>query len=119
MAERDMVPLAKWLWSELQRRRQSAREASLAAGLGHAAVSRYLNGQRPGTDICKKLARYFGVPEGFVLELAGHVKPTPEHSRFVSQIAELTDGMTDSEQALVLSLVRSVREQHASRQSPQ
>jgi transcriptional regulator with XRE-family HTH domain len=87
--------LAEWLRRELRARNLSAREASLQAGLNKDAISSYLRGTRPSPDSCRKLAAYFGVPETFILGLAGHLAQGPEElstsNEFSAILAELSE----------------------------
>ncbi len=57
-----MGQFQRWVLDQLHSSNVSAREASLAAGLSHGAISRYLSGSRPSAAACKKLADYFEVP---------------------------------------------------------
>lgn len=68
-----MRDLRTFLLQQCEERDLSLRQASLRAGLDHSAVSRFVNGTRPTRESSAKLARFFGVPEGYVLLLAGHV----------------------------------------------
>jgi len=101
-----MTDFQKWLEGELTRRNLSAREASLGAGLGHAQVGRYRNGKRPSAESCRILARYFGVPEQFVLRLAGYVAPAEGEDEFISRLAPLLEGMPESEKRGLVEYVR-------------
>lgn len=56
----------------LKERGLSGRQAGMQAGLDHAAISRFMNGTQPTVENCIKLADFFGVPRGVVLDLAGH-----------------------------------------------
>ena len=78
-----MQDLQRWLLQELRARNQSFREFSLAAGLDHGAVSRYLAGTRPTRESCEKLAAYTGVPVEQVLVMAGHLKAPPDYDPFL------------------------------------
>jgi len=111
--KREMTPLAKWLWRELERRRESAREASLAAGLNHAAITRYLMGQRPTEPSVGKLAAYFEVPEDYLRELTGYRKPSPEHVQLAGQLAELLEDAPADEIETLFDLARSMHRRRA------
>lgn len=93
---------------ELDSRRLSDREASLTAGLDHAAIHRYLTGTKPSSGNCAKLAAYFEVPEDYVLELVGHKHPSAKHSLFVKQLDRLTADWTGEEQQLAMELLQTV-----------
>lgn len=64
--------LASFLSEQCEIRHVSWREASLGAGLDHGAISRFIKGQQPSTESCKKLSSYFKVSEDTLLSLAGH-----------------------------------------------
>jgi len=104
-----LAPLARWLLEKLDDRNESARAASLGAGLDHAAISRFLQGVAPTPDSCRKLADYFEVPAEFVLALAGHMPTPEEHDAFVQQVAELAKDWSEEERRLGLELLRTVR----------
>jgi len=65
--------IGSFLSEQCQRRNLSWNEASLAAGLDHGAISRFVGGTVPSAASCTKLARFFGVPDPIVLRLAGHL----------------------------------------------
>lgn len=64
--------LAQFLNDQCNQRGLSFREASLQAGLDHGAISRFIAGTQPSRANCKKLAKFFGVSNKLVLQLAGH-----------------------------------------------
>ncbi len=64
---------AKWLKEEIHKRHRSQNELARAAGLSSGLASRIMNGQRPGLQVCKDLARALDLPVGTLLELAGHL----------------------------------------------
>lgn len=47
----------------------------MRAGIYPGAISAIMNGQRPGLEVCKGLARSFGVSAEYLLRLAGHLPP--------------------------------------------
>lgn len=106
-----MDELQRWLLDELNDRNLSAREASLGAGLHHGAISYYLGGRRPSTENCKKLARFFNVPEEMVLMLAGYMAKPPEYDQFVAQMNKLTEGWTDEQKEQLVQMVRGLLKQ--------
>ncbi len=111
MERRELTPLAKWLWRELEYRRESAREASLAAGLSHAAITRYLTGITPTPASAKKLAQHFEVPEELILQLAGHIKGPPDQDTFIKQLAQITEGWSEAERRTLVELARTLAAQ--------
>jgi transcriptional regulator with XRE-family HTH domain len=104
-----MTDFQRWLEGELDKRNLSARKASLGAGLGHAQVGRYRNGKRPSAESCRTLARYFGVPEQFLLRLAGYVAPAEGEDEFISQLAPLLAGLPESEKQGLIEYARMRR----------
>ncbi len=54
--------LIDWINEQVDRKGGVASTASVAAGLNRGAISAIINGDRPGLYVCKKLARFFGVP---------------------------------------------------------
>ncbi len=109
----EMTPLAQWLWGELQRRKESAREASLGAGLSHASIHRFLAGRRPSPDSCRKLARYFQVPEEFVLQLAGHISPPPDQDIFLRQMDQVTRDWSEADRRTLVEVARAIDRQRS------
>jgi len=103
-----MGELQAWLLRQLQERNWSAREASLAAGLNHGAVSHYLAGHRPSAENCRKIAVAFGVPASVVLILAGYMARPAGHDPFLAQVTELTSGWTGDQKERLLRLVREL-----------
>ncbi|MHB0874534.1 MAG: helix-turn-helix domain-containing protein [Anaerolineae bacterium] len=122
MAKRESriqsTEFAGWLMRELDRRHMSAQEASLAAGMDHAAIHRFLSGTRPSATNTKKLAVYFGVPVDYVRELTGEEEPSPEHVRLATQIAELIGGWPEDEQEQALDVIRLLHQQREGRRAP-
>lgn len=64
--------LAQFLDDKCKELGLSWREASIKAGLDHAAISRFIRGTTPSPESCRKLAKFFSVDEDLVLTLAGH-----------------------------------------------
>jgi hypothetical protein len=57
----------------LEERNESPRQASLASGLDHGAIQRFLHrGTRPSQDTCIALSHHFGVHPNVMLETAGY-----------------------------------------------
>ena len=80
MATQEIQTHRPWavLLEELCRaRNESYRQASLAAGLDHGAVHRFVKGnQRPHRESCIALAHHFGLNPNEILVAAGH-EPLP------------------------------------------
>jgi hypothetical protein len=66
----DATALTNRLEKLLKVRNESYREASLRAGLDHAAIRRILSGQRPSVHTCVYLANHFGMNPNEMLLLA-------------------------------------------------
>jgi transcriptional regulator with XRE-family HTH domain len=110
-----MTPLARWLAEQMATRNLSTREASTGAGLDHGAVSRFMTGTVPAPRTCKKLARFFAVPEEFILQLAGHIEPPPDQTLFLKQLAQLTADWTADEKRTLVELARTLDRQRQPR----
>ena len=108
--------LSYWLDEKLNERNESRREASLGAGLDHAAISRYINGTQPSVASCQKLAEYFGVPEKQVLEVAGYFPPE-NHEEFVREITYLAGQVPVATRRSVLDLLRAAVEREQRKHS--
>ena len=69
----DHRPLAALLERLLEKHNETARGASLASGLDHGAVGRFLRGEvRPHRDTCIVLAGHFGLNPNDLLAAAGY-----------------------------------------------
>lgn len=69
----DRAAFAAYLSELLEARNESMREASLAAGLNHSAVNRFITDrQRPTRESCIALADHFGLNPNEMLERAGY-----------------------------------------------
>ncbi len=90
----------------MERRNETARQASLKAGLNHGAISHYLKGNRPSMESAKRLAEYYGVPEEFILQLVGLMKPTPGQNMVVRELGLIMADWTDAERQELLELAR-------------
>jgi len=72
-----MDEFPKWLNQQLDKR-QNLNQTGLALSLrvGPSTISNWLRGvSNPQPENCRKLARYFHIPEPDVLLLAGHTDP--------------------------------------------
>jgi len=69
--------LSQFLVTVCEERDESFRQASLGAGLDHAAISRFVGGTRPRFESCLKLARYFRIDQRVLLRLAGYDVDVP------------------------------------------
>ena len=69
----DRAALAEYLDRQRQAHNESFREASLAAGLDHGALLRYVKKlNRPTRESCIALADHFGVNPNEILTRAGY-----------------------------------------------
>jgi transcriptional regulator with XRE-family HTH domain len=66
----DPSPVVERLEALLAANNESDREASMRAGLDHAAIRRIKSGQRPAVHTCVYLANHFGVNPNEILQLA-------------------------------------------------
>ena len=114
-----MTGFQKWLNAELHNRNLSARAASMGAKIGRAQVSRYLGGKRPSAENCRKLARYFDVPEEFLLRLAGYIRSAAGESEYVAELSAVVESLPESEKRDLLEfarlrarLTKAARERH-------
>ena len=105
----DLDRFQRFLLEEMDKRNMSARALSIAAGLGHGAVTHYLAGNRPSPDSCRKLARYLGEPPERLLHLAGYISPPPDRDTFLKQIEQAAEGLSDTEREEILDMVRLYR----------
>jgi len=74
-----MESVAQWLTTQFEKNpRINQTSLAISIGVAQSAVSNWLRGvSRPEAENCRKLAKYFGVPEQHVLVLAGHLSPNP------------------------------------------
>jgi transcriptional regulator with XRE-family HTH domain len=103
-----MDKLQRWILAQLNRRNETPRSASRAAGLDHAAISRYLAGTRPSIQSCQKLAAHFEAPASYVLYLAGHLEAPPEMEPFLAQIGSLSGELTEDQKRALVDVARSM-----------
>lgn len=67
-----------WIERELFVLRWSIREFARQIGVSATHASRVARGERPSTELCREIARVFGMTHAEVLRLAGHLDPLPE-----------------------------------------
>jgi transcriptional regulator with XRE-family HTH domain len=112
--------LATFLDAQCKERGLSWREASLKAGLDHAAISRFIRGTTPSPESCRKLAVFFGVPEDIVLSLAGHKSELPDEDEIKSQairaIEYLMRQLPENRQREILEMVRTMHRLYTEQQ---
>lgn len=108
--------LSQFLVKVCEERDESFRQASLGAGLDHAAVSRFVGGTRPRFESCLKLARYFRIDKAVLLRLAGYdvevpAELNPEHGSV--DLAFLTyelDHLPEDARVLAKALIQTLRQ---------
>lgn len=81
---------------------ETYKQASLAAGLDQAAVSRFMRGTRPSRSACIALADHFGVNPNELLQAAGY-----EPLRFFDPSASASDWQTP-EAAEIAELIEAI-----------
>lgn len=72
-----MTPFAEWL--EMRMRARGISKSQLAAFIGSrpsTVGAWFTHDAIPGTEMCQKLAGYFGVPLEDVMRAAGHLPPS-------------------------------------------
>ena len=124
----EETPWAKLLEELRQARNESYREASLAAGLDHGALHRFVRAQRrPNRESCIALAHHFQINPNELLVAAGH-EPLPwfdpsltgvqdypfEVKRVAEALIEIEDlrlrrEVCDALQALAQAMTRGTR----------
>jgi transcriptional regulator with XRE-family HTH domain len=109
------MSLKDWLLDQMHQRNETAREASLAAGLSHGAISRFLNGNRPSAASCGALAAHFGVPKELILQLAGLITLPDSEDRTLRQLAAIVDGLPEEHRAGLVELARAYAQLHQTR----
>ena len=78
-----MVTFAAWLNDQLNSKPQLNQVAlAISLGLSQSSVSNWLRGvYAPQPENCRKIARFFDIPEDDVLIVAGHRQPLPIPNR--------------------------------------
>ena len=101
-----------WLDNELSEKGWTDSQAARRAGLSHGAIYDIRSGIRPGAKKCRALAHIFGVPDEYVLRLAGHlparIDPSglpPETSELVRELNELLLRQPEPEQRRIMTAV--------------
>lgn len=70
-----------WLNDQLKDRNMSMRELARRGDISHTSVSKVLQGEtRPTADFCIGVAKGLNHNPDYVLALAGHIAPRPEHT---------------------------------------
>jgi len=98
-----MITFAAWLKSKLKRRPELNQTAlAIHIGLSQSTISSWLRGLYvPQPENCRKVARFFDIPEDDVLVVAGHRQPVivsdnPSRARTNDLIDNLTDEQLDA-----------------------
>lgn len=66
------MDIAQALRRELERRGLSQGGAAGEMGVGQTQVSRWLRGERPSADNCRRLAEFLGIDSAVVMQAAGY-----------------------------------------------
>ena len=106
LAERKQS-LAEWLRVETARRRWSYREVARQSGYSNTAISGIANGDNTTPEVCRALARVFGVPPEDVMRLAGIL---PEHSAVLPVAMEWSDWLRELMPGLQAQTIAAVNQ---------
>lgn len=119
-----MITFANWLDSELKRRPQLNQTAlAIHIGLSQSTISSWLRGLYvPQPDNCRKVARFFDIPEDDVLVVAGHRQsviigqdthiaeaPTPYHIGPRARLDTLLDTLTDPQLESLITFLETLQ----------
>jgi len=120
-----MITFANWLNSELKRRPQLNQTAlAINIGLSQSTISSWLRGLYvPQPENCRKIARFFDIPEDDVLVVAGHRQPviighsttdlaeppTPYHIGPRARLDQLLDNLTDPQLEALITFLETLQ----------
>jgi len=99
----------EWISEEIKKRRWTQNELARAAGLSSGLVSRIMNGQRPGLQVCKDLARALDLPIDTVLELAGHLPREDDLDPDLEQIKNIFRKLPPAARKALLGVAHSLQ----------
>jgi transcriptional regulator with XRE-family HTH domain len=86
------TPLAEWLRVEAARRHWSMRYIALQSGFSNTTISGIANGDNTTPEVCKALAKVFGVTEEEVLVRAGIL---PDRGDILPEVAEWSNWLRE------------------------
>jgi transcriptional regulator with XRE-family HTH domain len=102
-----------WVNSELKERGWTQTELASRGGFTGAALSKLLSRERmPGVDICKGIARAFGMKDVEVMRLAGLVDQeieTTEYSQAIRNTIRMMKDLDEKDQEDIEALVDAFR----------
>lgn len=103
---------ADWLQQQISDRGWSQSELARRAGVTPPSINKILSRERfPGVDICRGIARAFGMRDIEVLQIAGLADPelsdsTPSVREMIAKFTRLSD----EDQAYMLKIVTALDE---------
>jgi transcriptional regulator with XRE-family HTH domain len=100
---------AAWTKSEIEARGWTQAELAKRGGFSTAALSHILNRERlPGVEICRGIAKAFGMKDIQVLEIAGLAtdSSSPKFSLGVEAIAAMLNDLPEEDQEEIRAIVR-------------
>lgn len=105
------MQLGEWILIQAEERGWSLNELAAKAGTSSGGLSMIVNGLRnPGPDVCRRLARAFGVDPITVFEIASLLPPKPVETVILREIARLASQLPEALQlAKIIELRALVR----------
>ena len=98
-----------WLQHEMDARGWSQSELARRSGFTAPAINKVLNRERlPGVDICRGIAKAFGLSDIQVLEIAGLAtdKDRVKFSPIVEATAAMLNELSENDQEEIRAMVR-------------
>ena len=98
-----------WVKSEIEARGWTQAELAKRGGFSTAALSHILNRERlPGVEICRGIAKAFGMKDIQVLEIAGLAtdSSSPKFSPGVEATAAMLNDLPEEDQEEIRAIVR-------------
>lgn len=107
------IDFVAWVNDELKQRNWTQAELASRGGFTGAALSKMLNRERmPGVDICKGIARAFGMKDVEVMRLAGLIDSDPDMSEFspaIQNTIRMMKDLDEKDQQDIEALVEAFR----------
>jgi transcriptional regulator with XRE-family HTH domain len=102
-----------WLQNEMNQRGWSQSDLARAAETNPGTISNLLNDlRRPGDEICRSIARAFGIPQWEVFMKAGLLTDPPRelNSRYyeIERLADRIQAMPDDERAEMMPIIEQI-----------
>lgn len=121
-----MITFADWLSSEIKRKPELNQTAlAIHIGLSQSTISSWLRGLYvPQPENCRKIARFFNIPDDDVLVVAGHrhpvvigadnsghlaEPPTPYHIGPRARLDALLDHLTDDQLEALITFLETLQ----------